>query len=174
MLVRAVPVPFIAGNRTEVVHARFLVTHPQTELLALRARLDRWLLIVGIATGLLAVLIASGLSARMSRPLAELARKTERLDLDRLDVDFSTTRRDEIGALSRLLGAMTDRLRAGAVRIKDAERRATIGDLARQVNHDIKNGLTPLRNVFRHLDQVAADTPEHLPTIFGERKATLD
>src|SRR6266550_2681147 len=38
--------------------------------------------------------------------------------------------------------------------IRDMERRIAIGDLARQVNHDIKNGLAPLRNVFRHLTQV--------------------
>ena len=52
---------------------------------------------------------------------------------------------------------MIGRLRTSAVRIKEAERRATLGELARQVNHDIKNGLTPIRNVFRHLAQIIRD-----------------
>ncbi|NIN71520.1 MAG: hypothetical protein GTO46_06235, partial [Gemmatimonadetes bacterium] len=99
---------------------------------------------------------------------------TSRIDLDRLDIDFGSRRRDEIGALSRLLGAMVDRLRASAGRLREAERRATLGELARQVNHDIKNGLLPIRNVFRHLVQVAKDTPAELPTIFDERRRTLD
>ena len=54
-----------------------------------------------------------------------------------------------------MLGAMTERLRAGAARLREAERRVAMGDLARQVNHDVKNGLIPIRNVFRHLGQVA-------------------
>ena len=56
----------------------------------------------------------------------------------------------------------------------DAERRATIGDLARQINHDIKNGLIPLRNVMRHLSQVERDQPDALPGVFAERRQTVD
>ena len=54
------------------------------------------------------------------------------------------------------------------------EARIAIGDLARQVNHDIKNGLAPLRNVFRHLTQVARDTPVELPQVFNERQGTVE
>jgi len=54
------------------------------------------------------------------------------------------------------------------------EARVAIGDLARQVNHDIKNGLAPLRNVFRHLTQVARDKPVELPQVFNERQGTIE
>ena len=54
------------------------------------------------------------------------------------------------------------------------EARIAIGDLARQVNHDLKNGLAPLRNVFRHLIQVARDKPDELPQVFTERQGTVD
>jgi len=96
------------------------------------------------------------------------------VDLDRLDVDFPVDRDDEFGALSRLLGAMTRRLRTSAATLRDAERRATTGDLARQVNHDIKNGLAPIRHVLRHLAQVQRDEPEKLGAVFAERRGTLD
>jgi len=66
------------------------------------------------------------------------------------------------------------RLRSDAARLRDVERRATLGDLARQVNHDIRNGLTPIRNVFRHLAQVAERDPASLPAVFGERRATVE
>jgi signal transduction histidine kinase len=49
-----------------------------------------------------------------------------------------------------------------------------VGDLARQVNHDIKNGLIPLRNVMRHLSQVQRDDPAALATVYGERRQTVD
>ncbi|HEV8382763.1 MAG TPA: HAMP domain-containing sensor histidine kinase [Gemmatimonadales bacterium] len=58
--------------------------------------------------------------------------------------------------------------------IREMERRIAIGDLARQVNHDVKNGLAPLRNVFRHLTQVARDKPAELPQVFAERQGTVE
>jgi signal transduction histidine kinase len=167
-------IPFADAERGQLEAARLVVTHSLTELQALRRRIDIWFLTALGATALVALVLANWLAARISRPLAELAGKTSRIDLDRLDIDFGSRRKDEIGALSRLLGAMTDRLRASASRLREAERRATLGELARQVNHDIKNGLLPIRNVFRHLLQVAREAPGDLPTIFGERRGTLD
>jgi len=58
--------------------------------------------------------------------------------------------------------------------MREMEKRAAIGDLARQVNHDVKNGLAPLRNVFRHLTQVARDEPAQLPQVFTERQGTVE
>ncbi len=95
------------------------------------------------------------------------------LDLDRLDVEFDAGT-DEVGRLSRLLGDLAARLRAGTARIREAERRATVGDLARQVNHDIKNGLIPLRNVVRHLTKWNATTPARWRAVFAERRQTID
>jgi len=56
-----------------------------------------------------------------------------------------------VAVLTAALGAL---LLAGwlSTRISEpVEARIAIGDIARQVTHDIKNGLAPLRNVFRHL-----------------------
>jgi two-component system, NtrC family, nitrogen regulation sensor histidine kinase NtrY len=69
---------------------------------------------------------------------------------------------------------MMTRLRSGAARLREAERRIALGDLARQVNHDIKNGLAPIRNVLHHLDEVARENPSELVKIYGERRGTLD
>jgi signal transduction histidine kinase len=58
--------------------------------------------------------------------------------------------------------------------VTQMEHRAALGDLARQVNHDIKNGLAPLRNVFRHFAQVAQSDPAKLPKVFAERQSTVE
>lgn len=166
--------PYVDAERGRIEPARIRVTHSLDELRALRRNIDLWLLFAVAVTLVVAILLANSLATRISRPLEDLARKTSRIDLDRLDIDFASRRRDEIGALSRLLGAMTERLRASAGRIKDAERRATLGELARQVNHDIKNGLMPIRNVFRHLTQVAKEQPEQLADVLEERRTTID
>src|SRR4029079_513057 len=65
-------------------------------------------------------------------------------------------------------------LRQSAARLREAERRATLGDVARQVNHDIKNGLAPIRHVLRHLTQVASEQPAALAQVFAERRGTLE
>ena len=171
-LIRRVPVQVIDTDASG--SASFIIVHSLEELTVLQASLSRWFRLIGLLTGLLAAAGALWLSGRISRPLSDLAEKTAMVDLDRLDVDFRSRRRDEFGALSRLLGEMTLRLRKSIASVKEAERKAAIGELARQVNHDIKNGLTPLRNVFRHLFQVASDTPAELPGVLLERQETLD
>lgn len=162
-----------AANR-QVAQARIVVAHPTTELRTLLRSVDRWFLTILVLTAGAALLLALWLASHLSRPLVLLARKTELLDLDRLTVDFASRRRDEIGELSRLLGAMTERLRASATTLRAVERRAAMGDLARQVNHDVKNGLMPIRNILRHLSQVAREQPERLGEVFHERRPTLE
>lgn len=173
-VVAELAIPFVDAARGELVDSRIVVTQRLDELQALHRSIDSWFLAAVAVTVLAAFLLAGWLSSRISRPLVDLAHKTSQIDLDRLNIDFRSTRKDELGALSRLLGSMTERLRAGASRLKEAERRATIGELARQVNHDIKNGLTPIRNVFRHLMQVAQEDVSELPRVFGERQGTIE
>jgi signal transduction histidine kinase len=162
-----------AGTPLEVVQARLEVTQPMTPLKALLRSTDSWLLVTAAGTGVTALLLAVWVSSRISGPLAALAEKTAVLDLDRLDVDFDPGT-DEVGRLSRLLGDLAARLRTSTARVREAERRATVGELARQINHDIKNGLIPLRNVMRHLAQVERDEPATLPAVFAERRPTVD
>jgi signal transduction histidine kinase len=153
--------------------ASVAVVQSDATLAALRRPLDRWFLAALAAAAALGLALAAWLATRVSRPLADLARRTEAIDLDRLDQDFATARTDEIGVLARGLGGLTERLRAGAARLREAERRVAMGDLARQVNHDIKNGLAPIRHVLRHLDEVAP-APESLATVYRERRGTLE
>jgi signal transduction histidine kinase len=177
VLVRELTVPYVAtevGGGGEVGVAQIVVAHSLAPLLTLRRSLDHWfVLAIGIAA-LVAVLIATRLATRISRPLSDLAEATARVDLERLDVTFASDRKDEIGALARTLDVTTERLRASVRSLKEVERRAALGDIARQVNHDIKNGLVPIRNVFRHLSQVAAESPATLPEVYRERQRTVE
>jgi signal transduction histidine kinase len=176
-VVRELPIPYLNLLSPSAIHtdtARFQVTQSLATLEALRRDVNRWFLIALALTVAVSLVLAAWLASLVSRPLRELARKTAEIDLDRLDQPFDSERSDEIGALSRLLGAMTQRLRVSSVRLRDAERRAAVGDLARQVNHDIKNGLAPIRNVVRHLTQIGRDEPQRLPAVFDERRGTLE
>jgi signal transduction histidine kinase len=175
-VVSELPIPFVDGSRPDsgrLVPARLLIAAPLTGLREIQRSVDLWFAVAVLATLLVTLVLAGWLASRVSLPLAELAGKTAEIDVDRLDVVFASDREDEIGALERLLGEMTERLRSGAARLREAERQAATGELAQQVNHDIKNGLAPLRNVLRHLAQIARDRPAELPKVFAERRHTL-
>lgn len=161
-----------AGTGDETA-GRFVVRASADPLVALRGEMDRWLVATLAGAAALALLLVIAVSSRLSRPLAELARTAGRVDLDRPDVRFPTRRGDEIGALARVLDRMTGRLRASAAGLREAERRATIGDIARQVNHDVRNGLIPIRNVVGHLAELARRRPAELPEVFLDRQGTL-
>ena len=176
-VVRELPLPFVDALRGASAGpdtARFVITQSLGTLEALQSSVNRWFLAAVGLTVAAALALAAWLSSRVSRPIRDLARKTAEIDLDRLDQSFDSERQDEIGALSRLLGAMTERLRTSSARLREAERRAAVGDLARQVNHDIKNGLAPIRNVLRHFSQVVRQEPALLGAVYEERKGTLD
>ena len=176
-VLRQLELPYLdllSGAGVALDTARFVVTQSLGTLEALRRSVDQWFIVAIALTVAVALVLAAWLSSRISRPLRELARKTSEIDLDRLDQSFDSERQDEIGVLSRLLGGMTERIRNSSARLREAERRAAVGDLARQVNHDIKNGLAPIRNVLRHFSQVARQDPGLLPAVFEERRGTLD
>ncbi len=175
-VVRRTEIPFVDASTADPVRgdAEMTITHSLSEADAVRRGIDRWILAALVLATLGAVLVSTWLARRLSRPIEELAQATTRVDLDHLDVGFATGRSDEIGTLSRRMAAMVERLRGSTALMREAERRAAVGDIARQVNHDIKNGLAPIRNVIRHLIQVGRDEPSELPAVFAARQGTLE
>jgi len=172
MIVRTEHLPLVIDGK--LGDAWLLVTHDRASLNIMLHDIDMRMGAIFLLAIVISVLLAVFLAGRVSRPLRELADRTANLDLDSLNVDFSSTRKDEVGSLSRLLGEMTGRLRDGVKRLRAAEHRATLGEMARQVNHDIRNGITPLRNVLRHLSEVADENPDRLNDVFAERQETLE
>jgi len=164
-------VPLVENGR--LVPAQLVTQASRTGLDRQLRRLD--LTLAGTLTAALAgaFLLAAWLAGRLSRPLADLARRATSVDLDDPGAVFHTDRRDEVGKLARVLDAMVHRLREDAQRLADAEHRATLGEVARQVNHDLRNGITPVRNVVRHLGETAEREPARLAEVFAERHGTL-
>jgi signal transduction histidine kinase len=171
-LTRDLPARYLALNETRPSRARVRVAHDSRELTELVDSLDRWLLGAFAVVALASVLLAWYVAKRFTRPISELAEASGLVELKRPGARLFARRRDEIGQLSRTLDTMVQRLRVSAARIQRAERRAALGDFARQANHDIKNGLTPIRNVFRHLGEVSGEAGQ-LQSVFEEREGTI-
>lgn len=166
--------PYLDDERAASGVATIHLIPDSGPLRALRSGVTRWLLITLGATLLVAITVATILGRLVSAPIADLASRTARLDLDKLDQKFTTGREDELGTLEGKLDELTTRLKTSVARLRVAERAAATGDLARQINHDVKNGLAPIRNVLRHLAQVSEREPHLLAAIYAERRATLE
>jgi signal transduction histidine kinase len=173
-LITEIPLPYLVTDSGQLTSARLLVSYTIPELAALRRDVDRWFVAAMIVVLVAAFGLAFWLSRRLSDPLATLTQAASTIELEGPELTLAATRDDEIGMLARRMGSMSRRLRVSAARLQNAERRATVGDMARQVNHDIKNGLIPIRNVLRHLSQVQEQQPQNLATVFSERRSTLE
>jgi len=174
-VVAEVSVPYIdAVAFGGISPARIVVSHSLGALETWRRGLDEWLRTAVLVSIGVALLLALWVSFTVTRPLARLAARTSAVDFDRMEGEFPEGRSDEIGALGRVLNGMMARLRAGTGRLREMERRATIGELAQQVNHDVKNGLAPLRQFFRHMWKVARDRPGDLARVVQERKEAVE
>ena len=134
---------------------------------------DRALLFsLGMAI-VLALFLGRVLSRRLSNPVERLAATARRVHLGRLDETFGRSGGRELDRLGFFLNGMLKRIRKGIAQVKDAEKRATLGELARQVNHDVRNGLVPIRNVMDHLGEAHRSGPAELAGAFEARSGTL-
>ena len=99
-----------------------------------------------IVLALLASRIAGHLSRNMSRPLQELVGWTERIGRG-LPVPEGPPRRGapEFEVLRQRMRDMSRELERGRARAIEAERAAALRETARQVAHELKNPLTPIR-----------------------------
>ena len=99
-----------------------------------------------IVLALLASRIAGHLSRNMSRPLQELVGWTERIGRG-MPLPEGPPRRGapEFEVLRQRMRDMSRELELGRTRAIEAERAAALRETARQVAHELKNPLTPIR-----------------------------
>jgi len=111
---------------------------------ASRAFFRDLLLVIGLIAGVLVAwaLWASRAILRPVRRLSEATRKVARGDLSvRVDPRGSS----ELSELTRDFNTMAADLADSRERLRDAERQAAWAEMARQVAHEIRNPLTPMR-----------------------------
>jgi signal transduction histidine kinase len=161
-------------GRSLSTKGEFYLLHSRSELNALIDTLNEKLLAIAVVGIIFVLILAFWQAGNIARPLRRLAYRASHVSLDRLDTDFNIRSSDEVGVLNDTLRAMMQRLRQNRIDIAHAEQKAAFADIARKVNHDIKNGFLPIRNVMHHWTEVAEEDPANLVKIFNERKETID
>ena len=98
-------------------------------------------------------------------PIQDVARKLRQFRLgDKTKNELITTwrRKDEIGELISAYNAKVEELEDTVVRLAEAERESAWRDMARQVAHEIRNPLTPMKLVVQHVEMLRANNDENL------------
>jgi two-component system, NtrC family, nitrogen regulation sensor histidine kinase NtrY len=112
------------------------------------------LLVLGVAA------TAAVLARALARPVARLREGLEAVGRGRFDEPIEADSRDEIGALARTFNAMQGQLAESRRQLAQQERQLAWREMARQVAHEIKNPLTPMRLSIQHLRRAYAERDE--------------
>ncbi|MGC8865062.1 MAG: ATP-binding protein [Bacteroidales bacterium] len=104
-------------------------------------------MMVGLILFLL--LVAMGfaflLSGLVVIPLKRLSENISRLKIGMRNEKIDIRRRDEIGELSQMYNNLVDELETAILELRRKERELAWKDVARQIAHEIKNPLTPIK-----------------------------
>jgi len=110
-----------------------------------------------LAIGILAVLISNSIT----RPLALLSRKIGSTALGRRNEPLDWDSDDEIGEIIQAYNDMLGKLSESEMKLARSERESAWQEMARQVAHEIKNPLTPMKLSVQHLVRAwQSDKPE--------------
>lgn len=94
----------------------------------------------------IAVIIASYLARRISRPLGEMVAVTRQVAQGDLSAEVPVVGSDEIGQLARSFNRMIHDLAQAQEQLVRSQRLAAIGQLAGSMSHELRNPLSVLRS----------------------------
>ena len=107
-----------------------------------------------------ASLLAYFLSNYITKSLQKIASKMKRIDLSGDEQHIEWEGKDEIGALVRQYNRMLDEVKLSAERLAKSERESAWREMAKQVAHEIKNPLTPMKLRVQHLQRTLDNDPD--------------
>jgi signal transduction histidine kinase len=125
---------------------------------AVRQREFAHLVLFGTVVGGILSLVLSVLVGRaLSHPIGELRRASAAVGRGHLRVRLPDQRPDEFGELFASFNRMTRRLRRARAQEIRTARVLAWGEMARQVAHEIKNPLTPIKLSVQHIRRAYRD-----------------
>jgi two-component system, NtrC family, nitrogen regulation sensor histidine kinase NtrY len=107
----------------------------------------------------LSIIVAILISNYVTRPLKLIQDKLGNIKLGKSNEHIDWKEKDEIGSLVAEYNRMIDELANSAELLSRSERESAWREMARQVAHEIKNPLTPMKLSIQHLQRTKNDSP---------------
>lgn len=102
----------------------------------------------------LALILSILLSNFITRPLRQLQERLKGVKLGQINEKIEWSRQDELGSLILSYNSMVDKLEESTNLLKKEEREGAWREMAKQVAHDIKNPLTPMKLSIQQLQRL--------------------
>jgi signal transduction histidine kinase len=150
-----------------------LIGNSRRSYVELKRRIRDSALLVGGGGIVFAILLSSWASARVTRPVVQLARAAQDVASGNWNASVQVEGHDEVAQLAESFNRMTSELLAQKERLVQTERVAAWRELARRLAHELKNPLFPLQLTVENLIRAREQSPEMFEEIFRESSQTL-
>jgi two-component system, NtrC family, nitrogen regulation sensor histidine kinase NtrY len=125
-----------------------------------------------LLTGI-SVIMALLLSRQLTKPLTMIQEKMRSVKFNSLNEKIAWKANDEIGQLITQYNHMIDELQKSAELLARSERESAWREMARQVAHEIKNPLTPMRLSIQHMLKAWQENDPDIETKLKNTTQTL-
>lgn len=121
----------------------------------------------------LAIMIFVLLSNAITKPIDVVKSKMIKVYAGVQNEKIVWNKNDEMGELIKAYNLMVDKIEQSALLLKQQERLSSWRELSRQVAHDIKNPLTPMKLSIQYLQKIYNEKPEVFEQKFKEITPSL-
>jgi signal transduction histidine kinase len=110
---------------------------------------------------LASIIIAVFISNQITRPLVVIQENLKKMELGKRNEPILYNRKDEIGSLVKEYNKKVDELAVSAELLARSERESAWREMAKQIAHEIKNPLTPMKLNIQHLQRAKGEGVEY-------------
>ncbi len=122
---------------------------------------------------LITILIAIIISNTITRPLQQIQNKLRQLSIGKKNEQIDYESDDEIGNLIKEYNRMVEELENSADLLAKSERESAWREMAKQIAHEIKNPLTPMKLSIQHLQRAWDDKVDNWDEILKNTTRNL-
>ena len=121
-----------------------------------------------LLAGAIAIMVANSIT----RPIASIGDKLKGFKLGKNE-PLEWDSQDELGVLIAEYNSMIDKLEKSTEMLKQSEREGAWREMAKQVAHEIKNPLTPMKLSMQHLVRAFQSNPDNIEPLLKRVSQTL-
>jgi nitrogen fixation/metabolism regulation signal transduction histidine kinase len=122
---------------------------------------------------LIMIIISTFLANRISRPIRRLTKATASVAQGDFNLEINSNEKGELKDLLAGFNSMTKELQRNQIEHADLERENAWKEMAKQVAHEIKNPLTPMKLAVQQLMVSYRDKNKNFDSIFEKLSSTI-
>ncbi|MFT4018989.1 MAG: HAMP domain-containing sensor histidine kinase [Agriterribacter sp.] len=166
-------VPVLGDNRNAVAYLNIPYFNSQNRLKQQIASFLVTIITINAFIFLLAGIIALFLTNRITGSFTLIGAMMRDVNLGKHNAEIVWTKKDEIGVLVKEYNKMVQKLEDSAAALAKTEREGAWREMARQVAHEIKNPLTPMKLSIQYLQKAISNNAPNVKELSSNVAQTL-